>query len=406
MKLVPPHSVARLVALVALIVTVSISASGQESGIESKFRDGTEAMRNGSLAQAATDFQAVIRSSPRFAEAYLNLGLVREQQGRYEDASKALQQAIKLKPTLRGANLFLGLAHYRLNHYEPAIAALRRETKQNPSDAKAWMWLGVVALDAEHPEEAAAALDKAAKLAPQDVDILYHRGRAHMLISKESYQHMFKADPNSWRVHLVLAQANAEADRDTDAIAEYQAAIKLAPQEPGLHENLGSEFWKVSKFEDAQTAYRQELEIDPNSVVALYKLGVLNVLGSRASDGKHFLEEALRRDPTLNNAYYYLGRAELQLNHPEAALANFERVAKADSGDEITRQAYYQMAQLYRQMHRTEEARKALATFQKLKEEADLHQQELLERKRQRLSQSVEDLPSPTKKEEPVEPRN
>jgi tetratricopeptide (TPR) repeat protein len=406
MKLVPPHSVPRQVALVALIVTVSICASGQESAIESRFRHGTEAMRNGSLDEAASDFQAVIHSSPRFAEAYLNLGLVRQQQGRYEEAIKIFQQALRLKPTLRGANLFLGLAHYRLNHYEPAIAALRSETKQSPSDAKAWMWLGVVALEADHPEQAAAALDKAAKLAPQDVDILYHRGRAHALISKESYEHMFKADPHSWRVQLILAQASAEAGRDIDAIAEYQAAIKLAPSEPGLHENLGSELWKVSRFEDAQTAYQQELQIDPNNVLALYKLGVLKVLGLKASEGKHYLEEALRRDPTLGNAYYYLGRAELQLNNHEAALKDFEQVAKINAESQLTRQAYYQMAQLYREMHRTDEAGKALATFQKLKEEADQQEQQILEHKRQRLNQSVENLPSPAKKEEPVEPRN
>src|SRR4051812_3827774 len=194
-KLAANHgSLMRLGSLMMLIsIAVSISALGQESAVESKFRDGTEAMRSGSLDQAAEAFSAVIQASPRFAEAYLDLGLVREQQGKYEDTIKALQQALKLKPALRGANLFLGLANYRLNHYPAAIAALRRETKQNPSDAKAWMWLGVVGLDAGHTDEAAAALDKASKLAPQDVDILYHRGRAHMLISKETYQEMFKA---------------------------------------------------------------------------------------------------------------------------------------------------------------------------------------------------------------------
>ncbi len=397
----------RLVGLVTLIsMTLSISTLGQESAVDSKFRDGTEAMRSGSLDQAAEAFSAVIHASPRFAEAYLNLGLVREQQGKYEDAIRALQQALRLKPALRGANLFLGLANYRLNHYPAAIAALRRETKQSPSDAKAWMWLGVVGLDAGHGDEAAAALDKASKLAPQDVDILYHRGRAHMLISKEAYQQMFKADPNSWRVHLVLAQANAEADRDADAIAEYLAAIKLAPQEPGLHESLGSEYWKVSKFDDAQNAYQEELRIDPNSTLALYKLGVLKVLGSQASEGKRLLEETLRRDPAASNAYYYLGRAELQLNNREAALADFEKVVKMPVGDEVIRQAYYQMALLYRQMRRNDEAGKALATFQKLKQEADLHQQQILERKRQRLNPSLEDLPSPAKNEQAADPRN
>ena len=105
---------------------------------------------------------------------------------------------------------------------------MRKETNYYPADANAWMWLGVVHLAKEQPEAAAEALDKAAKLDPTNVDILYDRGRAHLLISKDSYDKMFKADPNSWRVRQVLAQADAESDRHTDAIAEYEAAIKLA----------------------------------------------------------------------------------------------------------------------------------------------------------------------------------
>ncbi len=63
------------------------------------------------------------------------------------------------------------------------------------------MWLGVVNLARDHPEEAVEALDKADKLKPGDPDILYHRGRARLLVSKDSYAEMFKVDPQSWRVH-------------------------------------------------------------------------------------------------------------------------------------------------------------------------------------------------------------
>jgi len=40
---------------------------------------------------------------------------------------------------------------------------------------------------------------------------------------------MFKAGPKSWRVHQVLAQANAEADRHTDAVAEYKLPSSSLP---------------------------------------------------------------------------------------------------------------------------------------------------------------------------------
>jgi len=259
-------------------------------GVDSRFREASEAMRNGNLEAAAEGFVAVVKEAPSFAAAHLNLGLVREEQGRHEEAIASFQKALLLNPKLRGANLFLGIAEYRLNQLDKAIPPLRKETAAYPKDAGAWMWLGVVELAGEHPEEAAAALDKAADLNPSDVDILYHRGQAHLLVSKNSYARMFKVDPKSWRVHQVIAQASAEADHYADAVAEYLAAIKLAPTQPGLHEELGSEYSSLGKVQEAEDAFLRELEIDPNSVFARYKLGVLNVERGDGAKAKELIE--------------------------------------------------------------------------------------------------------------------
>jgi tetratricopeptide (TPR) repeat protein len=101
----------------------------------------------------------------------------------------------------------------------------------------------------------------------------------------------------------------------------------------------------------------------------------------------------VQQSPKLSTAYYYLGRAELQLNHQQAALDNFERVLQLDKGGEVTRQAYYQMAQLYRKMNRPQDAANALAAFQKLKQEAAEKQSQLFEKKRKMQEQNSEDLP-------------
>jgi tetratricopeptide (TPR) repeat protein len=239
----------------------------------------------------------------------------------------------------------------------------------------------VTELAAERPEEAAVALDKAAKLAPNDVDILYHRGHAHLLVSKLSYERMLHADPDSWRVRQVLAQADAEADRDADAVAEFQAAIKAAPQQPGLHEELGTEFWKLNKMEEAQAEYKRELAIDPHSMLATYKLGSLLVEGAKPEEGKPLIEAALRQDPNLKEAYYYLARAYMQLGNDTEALDTLKKAIAVNPGPEILAQAWYQLAIVYRRLRRMPEAQQALATFQKLKDQESEHRQQELQRK-------------------------
>jgi tetratricopeptide (TPR) repeat protein len=387
-----------LILLLLVPAALAHSQTAQTSpAITERFQQAAEAMRAGDLDQAGDGFASIVKDAPQFAEAYLNLGLVREEQGRHADAIVSLRKALELKPRLRGASLFLGIAEFRSNRLDDAIASLRRETAGYAKDANAWMWLGVVELENGDGVAAADALDKAAKLSPDNVDILYHRGRAHLFVSNESYARMFKADPKSWRIPELLAEANASADRHIDAIAEYEAAIKLAPNEPRLHEQLGTEYRLAGKMEEAQQAYLKELEIDPQNMTAQYKLGVLVLEMGDPARGKSLIEGALRVRPDLQNSDYNLGRAEMQLGNNEAATAHFERATSvAGSDPDVVEQSWYQLGIVYRRLHRMEEAQKAMATFQKLKDhEAESSQQALKRYQAQQQNSNSAQPPPP-----------
>ncbi len=368
-----------------------------ESAASEIFRQASEAMQRGDLNAAGGGFEAAAKAAPAFAEAHFNLGLVREEQGRFDEAIASFQKALALKPRLHGANLFLGIAYFRVNQLDKALAAIQKESASYSKDAPAWMWLGVVRLAQERPEEAAEALDKAATLAPDDIDILYHRGRAHLLVSKNSYSKMFKAGPKSWRVHQVLAQANAEADRHTDAVAEYQAAIKLAPTQPGLHEELGAEYRSLGKVPEAEESFLRELEIAPHNVLAKYELGVLAVEQGDGAKGKVLIEAALKEKPGLLHSDYNLGRAEMLLGNDAAAVRLLERATTAPGSDrEVIQQAWYQLGIVYRHLHRMEDAQKAMATFLSLKaEEAENSQKTLRRYQVQQNPNMAQPPPSP-----------
>ncbi len=351
-----------------LILALAHPAEGQLKSPTERFQEATEAMKQGRLDEAAAGFASVITAAPSFAEAHLNLGLVLEEQGKNEEAIRSLKSALQLKPRLRGANLFLAIAQYRLNHFDLAAASLKKDILYDPSSASAWMWLGVVQLADGKPEEAAQSLDKAARLDPKNVDVLYNRGRAHLLVSKNSYEQMYKADPNSWRVHQVLAQAYAESGRHSEAIAEYTVALQRASSHPGLHEELGSEYLATNKLDEAEAEFAAELKGDPENAFALFKLGATQIEKGRAEEGKTSIESALRKNPRLQNGSYYLGRAEMQLGHNEQAISALNRATTSDSDPEIIEQAWFQLGVVYRRLHRLDEARQAMATFQKLKD--------------------------------------
>jgi tetratricopeptide (TPR) repeat protein len=389
---VAPKRAGIFVAFGALIVlTGSVSLLGQSASFEKSFNEGTQAMRAGDWSGAATSFTHATKILPSSAEAHFNLGLAQLEQGHLQEAIPSFNRAIELSPRLKGAHLFLGVARYRLDEYPAAITALRKETQIDVGNGKALMWLGVAQLAAGDAESAATSLDKAAQLSPGDVDILYHRGRAHMLVSKDSYELMYKADPNSWRVHQALAQSFVEADRLEDAAHECQNALSSRPLEPGLHEELADIYWKQNQLDKAEAAFQEELKVDPESVSSMYKLAVVSLERSKPEVTVSLLSDVLQRSPAYRDAHYQKGRAEAQLGQVNEAIGDFKaEVAIGDRADaESLRQSYYQLAQLYRRAQQPEQSKAALEAFLRLKQKDDASQAQKLQDKVSRSATEV-----------------
>jgi len=337
-------------------------------------RQGAEAMTASNFSGAVTAYTTVTKEMPEFAEGYFNLGLALEQEGQLDEARAALEKALRLKPSLRGANLFLGIINYRENHFKQATDNLLRETRLDPHSAKAFMWLGLCYLALSDPQGAIAPLDKAYALDPSDADILYHRGRAYFLVANASYAAMFKLNYDSVRVHQVLAEAYAQAYRNQEAIFEFDVAVKMAPHQPGLHEELADQYWVVGQLDKAADNYREELQIDPYADSSMYKLGSLLVLNQNPAEGVKLLRDALRADPSLNDAHYYLASGLMSLGQDQDAIHEFELSIDADPANNRAMSAYYKLAQLYRKLHDTPKAQTAMDNFLRMKAQSKAEQ--------------------------------
>jgi tetratricopeptide (TPR) repeat protein len=354
--------------------STAIAQPAANEVVRQAMQQGAAAMTSGEFNQAVEAYASVTHLQPGFAEGFFNLGLAEEQAGHLAQARTALEQAIHLKPTLRGAHLFLGTIAYKQDRFKEAEDDFLDEIRIDPLSAKAFMWLGVSRLAEDRPEAAIAPLDKAHGLAPSDVDTLYHRGRAYFLVAKDSYAAMFKADPDSFRVHQVLAESAAEAYRAEEAIAQYETAIKLAPRQSGLHESLGDQYWTSGNLDKAAEAYKTELEIDPTNTMAKFKLGSLEVVHANSAEGVPLLRQVLREDSTLRDAHYYLGDGLLDLDQDAEAAHEYELAIAPDPTDDRAMSSYYRLMQAYKKLHRTDDARVALANYQRLKAQTQARQ--------------------------------
>src|SRR5579875_700245 len=353
----------------AALVPVSQAAAqaASDQAVRQALQQGAEAMAAGNFKAAVAAYAAVTQGEPEFAEGYLDLGLAQFQSGQLDDARKSLEKARQMKPSLRGANLFLGIIAYRRNQFKDAEQLLEKETRLDPRSAKAYMWLGVCRLAENDPQGAIAPLDKAYSLDPKDIDILYHRARAYMLVANASYDAMFRLNHDSERVHQVLAEAYAQSYRNQEAISEFELALKMAPHQPGLHEELGDQYWVVGNLDKAEAAYRDELAIDPNATTAMYKLGSLLVLNRSANEGIPLLLDALRGDPTLIDAHYYLGTGLMATGDRQRAIHEFQLAIAADPENDRAMLSYYKLARIYRALGETAEEEAAMQNFLRMR---------------------------------------
>ena len=354
-----------------------------------EFQEGTEALRANQPAVAVEKFQQVTRDSPRFAEAYLNLGLALSQLSRDEQAVDALKKGIQIKPSMRGAHLFLAISEYRLGRFDQASMDVRKETSASAKDAQAWMWQGIIDLAVSHFSQAVEDLDHAFSIDPSNVDILYHRGRAALALSRQSYEAMFKLDPKSWHVYQVVAEADVESGNDVDAVEQFKLAIAAAPPQSGLYEALGSSYWRIAKYQEAQEAYEKALDLDPNDTLTLYKLGCLRIDRSDAAGGKSLLDRVAAVDPGLIMTNYYLGRAELQLGNNQAAVEDFQKSIRDNKDEDTTKQAYFQLSRAYRRLHNLPAAQEAEAQYRALEQQGKQTLQDRMSRRQLRADRDA-----------------
>lgn len=337
--------------------------------LQAIFLRGSQAMHEGNAAAAEAQFREATRVAPGFAEAWLDLGLAQLKGGKLTEAIGSIRQALKLDPSAHGAHLFLGIAEYQTNHIDAAVADLRQAVHEDPDNVQALLWLGIVELQTGHPEDATGPLDHAAEIAPKDISVLDYRVQAHMGVARESYTSIYQLDPGSWRLHRLNAQIDAEAREHTQAIEEYQAALKTAPNEADLYEGLGWEYRQTGQTDLAEKAFEKELALTPGNPIAMYNLASVRVDSGQDEAAVPLLEQVVKLYGMPTVADYYLGRAYAAEGKKELAIAELRKATTLPG--ETDRRAWYGLAQVYRQAGNTAEARAATLKFQQLQQQAE-----------------------------------
>jgi tetratricopeptide (TPR) repeat protein len=176
--------------------------------------------------------------------------------------------------------------------------------------------------------------------------VVVKEGAARWQADSGQYLLAFEGDPASGSLSVVDQPTPAEIDEadlptpfekavfmeqidEGAAIRAYEAIIAEDPSHLDARVNLGRLLHEAGRYERAERAYRDALEVCGDDEILYFNLAVLLDERSRVRESMQAYEAALRVDPSMADAHYNLslvykkiGRAKDALRH----MAEFRRL--------------------------------------------------------------------------------
>lgn len=310
------------------------------------------------MEEAISEFKKVTELAPTLPAAFVNLGAAYIQVRDYGDAIAPLKRSLELNPDLVGAHQMLGYALLVRGYAQEAIPHLEKAQAQDA--------LGIAQLETGKLPEAIANLEVALAKRPNDPDLLYYLGRASGLLSKQTFDVLESAYPDSPRAHQALGENYAVLRRVPEAEREYRDALRLRPDIPGVHLELGQLYASASQWPKAEEEFRAEAKLQPGDAEAAYRLGAALLEGGKVKEARAELQRADQLRPEMPETLYSLGKAASLDGDPSAAADAWKQVIALEKDSSLSAQAHFGLAGIYRKQGKTAEAQQEMQEFRRL----------------------------------------
>ncbi|HUX10850.1 MAG TPA: tetratricopeptide repeat protein [Terriglobia bacterium] len=137
-----------------------------------------------------------------------------------------------------------------------------------------------------------------------------------------------------------LADAYAKAKENDQAIATYQKVLQLTPDDPALHNNLGSVYAGMGKLPEAQAEFEKAATIDPTNASRYYfNIGAIMYNTGKMDEALTAFKKVISLDPKNAEAYYLEGQALMgkatmtpdgQVKAPDGTVEAFQQYLKLE----------------------------------------------------------------------------
>jgi tetratricopeptide (TPR) repeat protein len=311
---------------------------------------------NDERKKAAADEEAQLRTI--IATSFNDLATSEAIRREFPAALTHYQEAERWNADIPGLMRNLGVAAFRVQNYQESARALTKAMVANPNDASARAMLGSSYFALEQYRDAAntieplgdraihdltlgyawaASLARLGELQPatqilQEYEKLDLSPDANMLVGQlwmdmadythavDAFKRVIERYPANERAHYFAGLSQLHWNHLGEALEEFNAALKLAPDDPDAKIGIGYIYLQQAKNSEAIEQFRSVIATHPENGNAHYQLGKLLLDGGKIQEAVLHLELAARALPQTDYVHYQL----------QAAYRKDSRIADAD----------------------------------------------------------------------------
>ena len=240
-----PRLTGAVAALAVLAVFVNVDFYGTHVGDRAQTHNtiGLAYAATGQYEDAVAEYRRALDLSPGYSKAYNNMGLSLEELGRDEEARNAYTAAVDKNPSNAVARNNLGAYLSRRGDLEAAADEFARAVELDPGMYQAHMNLGTALAKsgdleaAERHYRSALAVNPGLKEAWNALGVvLDETGRHGEAIA--AYTRAVALDPAFSQARNNLGIVLAKTGQYEEALMEFEAALRTAPNDPGIRANV------------------------------------------------------------------------------------------------------------------------------------------------------------------------
>ncbi len=263
----------------------------------------------GRLPDAEAELQAVLTLQPNNDDARRLRGQIYSRLGNFDGAIDEYQQAIRIRPQYWRNHSALGALYYRTGRFAEAAIAYQKVLDLQPDNGYALMNMGVAL-------HAAGDIPRATEYYKRSIDVAP---------TELAYSNLG---------HIYYGQ-----QRFDEAIAAFEAAIRLAPSRPLLYRNAGDAYARKGDRAAAVRAYERAIElatanlsVNPRDADTMTIIALCEAKLSRLPAARARAAQAVALDPESSTVLFRAASVEALAGRAPEALTLLERaIAKGFS---------------------------------------------------------------------------